>query len=92
MKYLKLLAAPGSEGKHPRIDTLYTKPVQRRFIGWNLIPVQVNGEQRIAFERKTEPDIVPFHQDYVLAVKQGDLVPADEETAALCGVAFIQIL
>ena len=38
--------------------------------------------------KPVEPDEVPFRAEYMLAVRDGDLWPADEESAALCGVKF----
>lgn len=87
-KKLKLLSNPNSNARYPNIELLDLKPPVRRFIGWNMVTVQVDGQSRFGFERKTEPDVVPYHRDYVLAVKQGDLIAADLETAQLCGVSF----
>jgi hypothetical protein len=36
----------------------------------------------------TEPSEVKPSPDYVLAVKHGDLAPANQETADYCGVSF----
>lgn len=35
-----------------------------------------------------EPQAVEYHPDYVKAVREGDLWPADEETAKACRVPF----
>jgi hypothetical protein len=87
-KRMKLKLAPGSEAKQPVIELLNLRPPTRRFIGWNLVTVNVDNQVRFGYEPKTEPDDVAYHWDYVQAVRNGELVPADQETADLCGVAF----
>ena len=41
------------------------------------------------FPPTTEPSVVRPLPEYVKAVQQGDLAPADAETAKYCGVQFI---
>lgn len=40
------------------------------------------------FPPTTEPSVVRPLPEYVRAVQEGDLAPADEETAKYCGVSF----
>ena len=42
------------------------------------------------FPPADEPSVVPTSIEYVKMVQQGDLAPADEETAKYCGVPFIK--
>lgn len=51
-----------------------------RFIG-----VRFN-ESHEGWEITGKVEEVPFHYDYVKAVKNGTLAPADEATANMCGV------
>ena len=37
------------------------------------------------------PQEVPAIAEYILAVRHGDLLPADEETAKICGVKFAKL-
>lgn len=90
-KRMRLLLAAGSEAKQPVIELLNLRPPTRRFIGWNLVTIVVDNQQRFGFEKKSEPDDVAYHWDYVQAVRNGELVPADQETADLCGVTFQKI-
>lgn len=85
---MKLKVAPNSNALHPNIELLDLRPPTRRFVGWQMKSVQIDGEQRIAFDKKEDADVVSFNNDYVKAVQQGDLIPADKETAAMCGVSW----
>ncbi len=40
---------------------------------------------------KTDCSEIPSTAEYRQAVKQGELTPADELTAKLCGVKFVQV-
>jgi hypothetical protein len=42
------------------------------------------------FPPTAEPSVVNTTTEYVKLVQQGDLAPADEETAKYCGVPFTQ--
>ena len=55
------------------------------FVGWQY---SASVGEAGGWIRKTEPDIVAYDNDYLKAVRDGDLVAADFETAQLCGVAF----
>ena len=86
----KTLAVYASQDKDylvPNIDALMGSPPVRRFIGWQYNPDL--GEAG-GWERKLEPETVTYYYDYVKAVKEGDLVPADEQTAKICGVPWVQ--
>ena len=59
----------------------------------------MNANTRRYLGRKWDPQLrayvpvdnypaVAFHAEYLDAVRSGDLEPADEETAKLCGVSF----
>jgi len=67
------------------IDALDAKPPMRRFIGR-----QYNAELGEAggWEKKLEPETIPCYNDYIKAIKDGDLIPADEQTAKICGVPW----
>lgn len=39
---------------------------------------------------KDEPEEIPFRAEYLQAVREGDLIPADKATADVCGVPFVQ--
>ena len=57
----------------------------RRFIGRTHDPKL--GPQG-GWPRSLEPVEVEMHNDYLLALRHGDLVAADEATAKLAGVKF----
>lgn len=84
-KTLNVYAAPNHDALVPNIDALATNPPQRRFVGW-----QYNADVGEAggWERKSEPETVTYYNDYIKAVKDGDLIPADEQTAQMCGVPW----
>lgn len=85
-KTLTLKASPDKDALFPNIAAQSSSNPQCRFIGWNYDPTI--GEAG-GWIRKSEPETVPYHNDYVKAVKEGDLVAADEQTAILCGVSFM---
>jgi hypothetical protein len=82
---LKVFAAQDHDALITNIDALNSKPIQRRFVGWiyNADVGEAGG-----WERKLEPETIPYHNDYVKAIKAGDLIPADEKTAQLCGIPW----
>jgi len=84
-KKLKLL----SNGKdmYPNIALLSAKPITRRFIGWRYKTVNYEGDERVQLVLTDQPETVEYHNDYVKAVKKGELIAYDAETAQLCGVA-----
>lgn len=41
-----------------------------------------------AWPATDHPQEVPYRAEYVQAAKEGDLHPADEETARICGLRF----
>lgn len=82
---LKVLAAPDRISLVANIDALYAVPPQRRFIGWNYDAAL--GEAG-GWVRKEEPEELPYKHEYVKAIKEGDLIPADAETAHICGLQF----
>lgn len=57
----------------------------RRFVGRRWQEVTPG---RWAWCPTEAPQECEYHHDFVRACKDGDLWPADEETATLCGVAF----
>jgi len=61
-----------------------THPV-RRFVGRRLQEVMPG---RFGWCPTETPQELDYHHDLVRACKDGDLWPADEETAKACGVAF----
>ena len=86
-KVMRVLVPETSDALVSNIDALFTVPIMRRYIGWRFDPDQgVAG----GWVRKTDPEKIPYRNEYVKAVKDGDLVPADKETAKMCGVPWIQ--
>ena len=85
-KTLNLMASIDKDALYPNIAALNGYPPQRRFIGWTF---DATIGEAGGWIRKTELETVPYHNDYVKAVKEGDLLAADEQTAILCGVSFI---
>ena len=83
---LRVKASPDRDSLVANIDALYANPPQRRFIGWQYDSTL--GEAG-GWTRKEEPEELPYKHEYVKAVKEGDLVPADQETATMCGVKFL---
>ena len=63
----------------------------KRFIGWTFDP---KAGEAGGWQRKEEADEVeasPLHlHDYIKAVENGEIVPADQETANKCGVPFVE--
>jgi hypothetical protein len=59
----------------------------RRFVGRDFDPNVGNAG---GWVEKSEPSEVPERAEYILALKAGDLLPANEETAKLAGSAFVQ--
>ena len=57
----------------------------KRFIGWRYQEVEKGVW---GFVRQTEPDTVSWRPEYAQFVREGSLVCADKETAAICGVPF----
>lgn len=57
----------------------------KRFLGWRLVS---NADGTRAFEETSEVAEVPYRAEYVFACREGDLWPADLETARACGVPF----
>lgn len=57
----------------------------KQFVGRRLKPLP---EGRFAFTPTDEADTVLYCAEYVKACKDGDLWPADAETAAACNVPF----
>lgn len=89
-KLLKLLHNPESSGLMPILELLDSSPPQRKFVGLKMKKVLLDGQERFEFERKSEGDVVKYHHLYKKAVKEGVLLPADAETARLCGVEWDQ--
>lgn len=52
----------------------------RRFVGWT----QEAGK----WVPRTEPESIQACPEYARALRQGDLIPADEETATAVGLTF----
>ena len=55
-----------------------------RYVGrtWN---AALNG-----FVANEQAETVPFEVEYYNAIRNGDLLPADEETAKFCQVTFVK--
>lgn len=78
------------------IDAMYAG--RRQYVGRRLDPTKgekfVDPEdgktmrQQAVFAPTKEPSEVRLHPEYIKAVADGDLWPADEKTAQLCGVKF----
>ena len=85
MKTLTLKASTNKDALFPNIAALNGYPPQRRFIGWQF---DATIGECGGWVRKSESETVPYHDDYVKAVREGDLEAADEQTATLCGVSF----
>jgi hypothetical protein len=66
-------------------DALERPNPLRRFIGRRLTEMEGG---RMAFVPKPDPDEVTARPELVKAARDGELWPADEETARACGVAF----
>ena len=83
-KTLRVKAAIDKNALVANIDGLYATPPQRRFIGWRYDPNlgEAGGWVRTGIEE------LPYKHEYVKAVREGDLLPADQETANVCGVQF----
>lgn len=84
-KLLKVMASKETNALFANLEALLASPPMRRYIGWkfNAELGEVGG-----WERKTEPETLPYRHEYVKAVREGDLAPADKQTAKLCGVAW----
>ena len=87
---LHLKMAENATGLVPIIELLDRVPPVRRFVGVKMKRIDINGQERYEFLHKEEGDIVKYHPDYVKAVRQGVLVPMNEETARICKVDFKQ--
>lgn len=57
----------------------------RRYIGWKYSEVEPG---LWGFVLSKDADEVPFHEDYPKYLREGALLPADEDTAKACGVEF----
>lgn len=57
----------------------------KAFIGWKYTEVEPG---RWGFVSTEEVEEVEYRAEYAKACKDGDLLPADEATAKVCGVAF----
>lgn len=57
----------------------------RRFVGRRWTEVMAG---RWAWVPADKPEAIDYHHDLVKAAKDGDLWPADEYTAKVCGLAF----
>lgn len=86
-KILRVLASENSNALVSNLDALLASPPLRRYIGWRFNPEL--GEAG-GWERKEEAEKLPYRHEYAQAVREGDLVPADKETAKLCGVGWNQ--
>jgi len=84
-KFLKVMASEETDALFSNLEALLASPPSRRYVGWKF-----NAEVGEAggWERKEEPETLPYRHEYVKAVREGDLVPADKETAKLCGVIW----
>jgi hypothetical protein len=62
----------------------------KRFIGWKFNPVLGDGEEFKGGWELVEDKIceVPNMAEYRKEIKLGNLVPADAQTAKLCGLRF----
>lgn len=65
----------------------------RRYVGRiydpTLGPVDPETNKHVGgWPLTNEPEEIPYRAEYVQAVKEGDLIPADKATADLCGVTF----
>jgi len=57
----------------------------RRYVGRSFDPTSgPNG----GWVLKTEPEEIPYRAEYMQAIRDGDLIPADKATADYCGVKF----
>jgi hypothetical protein len=76
------------EGMVANTSTLSTT-TPRRFVGW-----KYDAEQK-AFVKSDEPEEMVLSKTnrnyYIKMIKEGALLPADKETAELCGLDFIEI-
>ena len=84
-KTLTVFASQEKDALVPNIQALSANPPQRRFVGWKYNP---EAGEAGGWERKSEPETIPYHNDYVKAIKEGDLLPADKQTAYLCGIPW----
>lgn len=56
----------------------------RRFIGWRY------DESQSAFVMSEGAETVPVRAEYIQALKQGDLLPADEIASKLSGIPVLR--
>jgi hypothetical protein len=66
-------------------DALERSKPLRRFVGRRLTEL---GDGRTAFAPKAEADEVTGRPELIKAARDGELWPADAETAKACGVPF----
>lgn len=84
IKQLKVYATPNA--CIPDFKTIGRANIPRRFIGRQFDPSL--GEKG-GFPLKSEAETIDALPEYIAAIKCGDLLAADIETAQLCGVAFV---
>lgn len=84
-KKLKVKANPLFNGMVTNFEAMDAKV--RRFVGWKW-DAKV-GEQGAWVQVET-PEIVPYRVEYVQALRSGELLAADNDTAKLVGVSFIK--
>ncbi len=72
------------------LEALMSKPSARRFVGmqWDASLGKAGG-----YVGKTEPELLKCNSvenfnEYIKAIRLGDLLPADEQTARLANVKF----
>lgn len=62
----------------------------KRFVGWQLDSNVGECGGWVRKEQADEIEVSPLHLgDYIAAVKNEEIVPADKETADKCGVVFV---
>ncbi len=77
-----LLVRAGGAAMVPRLEAMNANP--REFVAREWVTV----EGKAALAPTKDPVEVPARAEYVRAVRDGDLLPANAETAAFCGVAL----
>lgn len=81
MKNLKVTSAPGALVQNLAALSSNTP----RYIGRTF---DASEGPHGGWKLSDTPEEVPFCAEYLQAVREGDLIPADKSTAEMCGVKF----
>ena len=89
----KLLVFSNPTARVPHFDTLGAQDQIRRFIGWTTdmsrgIYNKDEKRHQGVHTLKEAPEEILATKEYKKLVRDGDLIPADKETANVCGVTW----